>query len=160
MALFVALGFILSFIEIPLMPYLKYDPANVTALLAGLAYGPVSGCLVGGVTAVLHACVTGNWPGALVNIVVACAFVLPAAIVYRHSKRVAWQVFGLVLSCIAMLACAVAMNLLVYPFLGTPVEAVVAMIVPLLIPFNRIKGVINAVLAFVLQKSLRKFLVV
>ena len=58
MALFVAIGVILSFIEFPLIPgtdFLKYDASAVPAMIMAFAYGPASGCLVGVLTAGIHA---------------------------------------------------------------------------------------------------------
>jgi riboflavin transporter FmnP len=154
-ALFTALGLIVSFVEIPIMPNLKYDPANIMALLCGFIVGPLWGVLAGALMALLHALVTGNWWGAVVNICVATAFVLPAALVYRHTQRTILQIVGLVLSCILLVVVAIVLNVAIYPLLGTPLNTVVAMIIPLLLPFNIIKGVLNAVLAFALIKALR-----
>jgi riboflavin transporter FmnP len=157
-ALLVALGTILSFLEIPIMAFLKYDPASVMALLCGFVVGPLWGCVAGALIAVLHAFVTGNWWGAVVNIVVTASFVLPAALAFKFSSKLPVQIIGLVVSCLLMIVVAIVMNVVIYPILGTPVNAVVAMIVPLLLPFNIVKGVLNAVLAFALLKGLTPLL--
>lgn len=39
-------------------------------------------------------------------------------------------------------------------WLGVPFEAVTAMIIPILIPFNLLKGLLNAVLTLVIYKSI------
>lgn len=60
-----------------------------------------------------------------------------------------------VLSIIAALAAAIVGNLIVTPmWLGVPFEAVTAMIIPILIPFNLLKGLLNAVLTLVIYKSI------
>jgi ECF transporter S component (folate family) len=161
MALFIALGVILSFIEFPLLPgtdFLKYDASAVPALLAGFAYGPAAGCLVGVLTAVLHG-FNGDFWGALMNIIIVVAFVLPASFAYKHSKSTVSTVIGLVISCIAMVAVALLANLVVTPiYTGWPIEAIIAIIPTILLPFNILKAVINSVLGFVLLKSLGTFL--
>jgi riboflavin transporter FmnP len=190
MALFIALGLILSFIEFPLLPgtdFLKYDASSVPALLAGFTYGPVAGCLVGVITALVHAFFTGNFWGALMNIGVVIAFVLPISLIYKYSLKSQQKkntldntlvpganvqtmqtnakvpntliIVGLVLSCVLTIAAAIVMNLVVTPiYMGVPRAAVIGMILPILLPFNILKAIINSVLGFVLLKSLRSFL--
>ena len=59
------------------------------------------------------------------------------------------------LSIIAAMAGAVVGNLVVTPmWLGVPFEAVTAMIIPILIPFNLLKGLLNAVLTLIIYKSI------
>jgi riboflavin transporter FmnP len=58
-----------------------------------------------------------------------------------------------------MLATAIGMNLVVTPlYMGAPREAVIALLIPAIIPFNLVKSVINSFLGFVLLKSLGRFL--
>jgi riboflavin transporter FmnP len=86
MALFVAIGVILSFIEFPLIPvadFLKYDASAVAALLSGFAYGPVAGCIVGVLIALIHA-FDGNIAGGIMNSGIIIAFVLPASLAYKY----------------------------------------------------------------------------
>ena len=50
---------------------------------------------------------------------------------------------------------AVLGNLVVTPaWLGVPLDAVVAMIVPILIPFNLLKGLLNAILTLIVYKAI------
>jgi riboflavin transporter FmnP len=89
MALFIAMAVILSFVEFPLIPgveFLKYDTSAVPALLIGFSYGPVAGCVVGVLTAVIHA-LDGNIWGGIMNAGIVTAFVLPASLVYRFVIR-------------------------------------------------------------------------
>jgi riboflavin transporter FmnP len=86
MALFTAIGVILSFIEFPLIPgvdFLKYDASAVSALFSGFAYGPVAGCIVGVLIALIHA-FDGNIAGAIMNSGIIIAFVLPASLAYKY----------------------------------------------------------------------------
>ena len=132
MALMCAIGVLLSFIEFPLLPgvtWLKFDASNMPAMVSGFAFGPGAG-------------------------VVTC-FVLPAAIIYKKKRTYPAAIGGLVLSIIAAMAGAVVGNLIVTPmWLGVPFEAVTAMIIPILIPFNLLKGLLNAVLTLVIYKSI------
>ena len=161
MALFIAIGVILSFIEFPLIPgtdFLKYDASAVPAIIIAFAYGPAAGCLVGALTAAIHS-FDGNIWGGVMNMAIVMAYVLPAALLYKRSKSTASIIFGLILSCISMVVVAILMNLIITPiYAGIPVEAVISLIIPILLPFNILKSLINSVLAFLVQKSLASFL--
>ena len=146
MALMCAIGVLLSFIEFPLLPgvtWLKFDASNMPAMVSGFAFGPGAGVAVGILTAIIHGLLMADFTGALMNVLTVTCFVLPAAI------------GGLALSIIAAMAGAVVGNLVVTPmWLGVPFEAVTAMIIPILIPFNLLKGLLNAVLTLVIYKSI------
>ena len=147
MALMCAIGVLLSFVEFPLLPgvtWLKYD---ASAMPAGLAVGIVG--------AVIHGILMADFSGAVMNILVVAGFILPAALVYRRSRTFKSGVVGLVLSAITATVMAILGNLVITPmWLGVPLDAVVAMILPILTPFNLIKAGINAVLTLIVYKSI------
>ena len=139
MALMCAIGVLLSFVEFPLLPgvtWLKYDASAMPAMVCGFAFGPAAGLAVGVVGAVIHGILMADFSGAVMNILVVAGFILPAALVYRRSRTFKSGVVGLVL------------------WLGVPLDAVVAMILPILTPFNLIKAGINAVLTLIVYKSI------
>ena len=81
--------------------------------------------------------------------------ILPAALVYRRSRTFKSGVVGLVLSAVATTVMAILGNLVITPmWLGVPLDAVVAMILPILTPFNLAKAGINAVLTLIVYKSI------
>lgn len=157
MALMCAIGVLLSFIEFPLLPgvtWLKYDASAMPALVCGFAFGPGAGLAVGVVGAVIHGILMADFSGAIMNILVVAGFVLPAALVYRKTRTLKGAVLGLVLSVIAATAMAILGNLVITPlYLGVPFDAVVAMILPILTPFNLVKAVLNGVLTLIVYKS-------
>lgn len=158
MALMCAIGVMLSFIETPAIfaPFLRLDVSLTPAMVVGFAYGGGAGVLVGIVEAVAHGALTGNWVGALMNIIVATAFVLPAAAIYARNRTLQGAVIGLAASTVSIVVAAVVANLVIDPTLyGYPFDAVVALIVPAFIPFNILKGVVNGVLTFIVYKSIK-----
>ena len=42
--------------------------------------------------------------------------------------------------------------------MGVPREAVLAMIVPVILPFNILKGVINGIITFIIYKPISRYL--
>ena len=158
MALMCAIGVLLSFVEFPLLPgvtWLKYDASAIPAMVCGFAFGPAAGLAVGVVGAVIHGILMADFSGAVMNILVVAGFILPAALVYRRSRTFKSGVVGLVLSAITATVMAILGNLVITPmWLGVPLDAVVAMILPILTPFNLIKAGINAVLTLIVYKSI------
>ena len=158
MALMCAIGVLLSFVEFPLLPgvtWLKYDASAMPAMVCGFAFGPAAGLAVGVVGAVIHGILMADFSGAVMNILVVASFILPAALVYRRSRTFKSGVVGLVLSAITATVMAILGNLVITPmWLGVPLDAVVAMILPILTPFNLIKAGINAVLTLIVYKSI------
>ena len=158
MALMCAIGTLLSFIEFPLLPgvtWLKFDASNMPAMVAGFAYGAAGGVAVGIVTAIIHGLLMADFTGALMNILVVTCFVLPAALIYKKKRTYKFAIIGLVFSIIAGVIGSIIGNLLLTPsWLGVPFDAVVALIIPVLIPFNLFKGLLNSVITLIVYKSI------
>lgn len=158
MALMCAISILLSFIEFPIFPaasFLKLDVSLVPSAVVGFAYGPGPGILVGVVCAVAHAAMTGNWVGAIMNIIVTCAFIAPAAAIYKRNRTFRGAVIGLVVSTVCLVVAAIVANLIVDPiFYGMPFDAVAGLVVPAILPFNIIKGVVVSVLTGLIYKSI------
>ena len=162
MALLCALGVLLSFVEFPLLPgvtWLKYDASAVPALISGFAFGPGGGIAVGIVGAAIHGILFADFSGAVMNMLVVSAFVGPSALLWRRFGSAPGRVAALAAGCACMVAFAVLGNLVITPaWLGVPLDAVVAMIVPVLIPFNALKAVLNAVLGAAVYRAVRPLL--
>lgn len=158
MALMCAIGVLLSFVEFPLLPgaaWLKYDASAMPAMVSGFAYGPGAGLAVGIAGAIIHGILMADFSGAIMNILVVIGFVLPAALIYRKRRTFKSGVIGLALSVILATAMAAVGNLVITPaWLGVPLDAVIAMLIPILIPFNIVKAALNAVLTLVVYKSI------
>lgn len=162
MALLCAVGVLLSFVEFPLLPgvtWLKYDASAVPALISGFAFGPAGGVAVGLVGAAIHGILFADFSGAVMNMLVVTAFVAPSALLWRRSKTLAGRVAALAAGCASMVVFAILGNLVITPaWLGVPLEAVVAMIVPVLLPFNLLKAAINAVLGAAVLRAIQPLL--
>lgn len=157
MALMCAIGVVLSFIEFPLLPgvtWLKCDVSSMPAMVCGFAFGPAAGFAVGAVEAILHGLLMADFSGALMNIMVVAGLVIPSALVYKRIHSWRGAVVGLVVAVVAAVIMAILGNLVVTPvYLGVPLQAVIDMIIPILAPFNLLKGAINAVLTLIIYKS-------
>ncbi len=156
LALFTALSLIVSFVEVPIFPaapFLKYDPSAAVAAIAACGFGPAAGLIVGIVSACIHGLIMGDPWGSLMTIIVVACWTLPLAFIYRAKKTRVAAVIGLVVGSVLALAGAIGGNLLITPiYTGTDVATVAAMIIPILLPFNVMKVLINDVLVFLLYK--------
>ena len=158
MALMCAIAILLSFIEFPIFPsasFLKLDIALVPAAVVGFAFGAGPGALVGIVSAVAHGAISGNWVGAVMNIVVTCAFIIPSAAIYKRNRTFKGAVIGLVVGTVCLVVAAIIANLIIDPlFYGIPFDVVTGLIVPAILPFNIIKGVVISLITAVVYKSI------
>ena len=158
MALLCAIGVLLSFIQYPLLPgvtWLKYDASAMPAMVCGFAYGPAGGLAVGVVGAVLHGILMADFSGAVMNILVVIGFVAPAALIYKRLHTFRGALLGLAVGILGVILMAIVGNLIITPaWLGVPLDAVIAMIVTVLIPFNLAIATLNAVLTLIVYKAI------
>ena len=149
-ALFCALSLITSFIEIPIFPpaaWLKYDPSCVIALVAGICFGPATGTLVVVLSWLLHLIFSFNPWGVLMAVVANVALVVPCSLIARRMDGPRGLVLGMIAGGALSLALCLVMNVIVTPlYTAVTTDAVVAMILPILTPFNLIKIVLNCVI--------------
>lgn len=158
MALLCAIGVLLSFIEFPLLPgvtWLKYDASAMPAMVVGFAYGPVAGLSVGIIGAIIHGIMLGDFSGAVMNIIVVIGYILPAALIYKRAHTMKGAIAGLIVGSVCATLAAILGNLIITPaWLGVPMDAVIAMIIPILTPFNLLKALLNSVLTLIVYKSI------
>ena len=159
MAILVALGVLISFIDVPLIPgvdWLKYDPSSVAMLVGTFVYGPWAGAVIGVLIAIIHWSSAGIW-GVVMNIVAMLAMGVPAGLIYQRRKTRGRAAMALTVASVVMVVVNLIANLVVTPiYTGMPVNAVVALIVPVLLPFNVIKAVLNSVITLVIYKSISR----
>ena len=162
-ALFCALAAICTlFIEFPLLPgvtFLKYDPSAVIALIAGFTFGPATGVIVAIVPYLVHLATESGIYGAFMAIVATLSLVLPASLVYKRDTTLRGAIIGMVVGAIVCLVCVILANIIVTPlYMHAERAQVIGMIVPVLLPFNVIKIVINCVVTALVYKPVSKAL--
>ena len=162
-ALFCAVAAIATlFIEFPILPgvtFLKYDPSAIVALVAGFAFGPATGAVVSILPYLVHLATESGLYGTFMAIVATLSLVLPASLIYQHDTTHRGAIVGLVVGAVVCLACCILANIVVTPlYMGVSTETVVAMIVPVLLPFNVLKIAINCVVTILVYKPISKAL--
>ena len=176
-----AVATILMYLEfpIPIMPaFIKMDVSELPALIAGFAYGPVSGVVVCLIKNLLQLpSTTTAAVGELFNFVMGALFVGTAALVYKKIKSRKGAAIGSVLGAAVMAIVSVPYNyFIVYPayvvFYGMPLDAIVgtyqainpgvdgllACLLTFNLPFTFFKGLVDALICFLIYKPLSPIL--
>ena len=151
-ALFCAASLILSFIQIPIFPaapWLMYDPSGIVCLIAALAFGPKLGAAVAIISWLPRVFLDPF--GAPMGMVSTCMLIIPAALIFAKRRTRLASLVGMVVGAVLSIAVACVLNIFVTPlYTAVTMMDVVAMIMPILIPFNTLKMIINVVAGQVL----------
>lgn len=167
MAMLAAISIILVyFVHIPLFPaapFLEYDPADISIILGTFLYGPAAGLVLTAVVSIIQG-VTVSAAGGIIGIfmhfVATGSYVLLAGYIYKRSRNLKSSIFAMVSGICIMCVVMVLWNILLTPiYMGVPRNIVMGMIIPVILPFNLIKAVINSAIAFTVYKSVGRFLV-
>ncbi len=156
----ILMAMVLSFVEFPLIPsteWLEYDFSGVISILTTLLYGPVVGTIVAVVSWIPH--MVTDPLGAFMNITATLMLLLVVSALYRRKPCLKNAVIGCAVGVVVSTGVAVCLNFVVTPmYMSTTYEAIVALVVPALIPFNVIKSLLNSVLAVVSYRKLAELL--
>jgi len=159
LALLAALAYVVMFlskqIPVSVLGFLNFDLKDVIICIAGFLFGPLAAAgisLVVSFVEMITISSTGPW-GLLMNILSTCAFVCTAAWFYQRHRTIKNAIIGLVIGVLLMTAVMLLWNYLITPiYMKMPREAVAALLIPTFLPFNLIKGGINATLTILLYK--------
>ncbi|HEY5555616.1 ECF transporter S component [Acetobacterium sp.] len=159
-AMSILLVYLIRFPIFPAAPFLEYDPADIPIFIGAFLFGPVGGLVLTGVVCVLQGLTVSSASGIigiLMHFFATGAFVLVAGNIYKKNRTRKGAIIGLSFGIVAMTVTMVIWNLALTPFfLGIPVEAVIPMILPIIVPFNIIKAGANAAITFIVYKSVGK----
>ncbi len=173
-----ALSAILFLIEVPVVAFYKLDVSTLPALLGAFSMGPLAGLgilLIKDLLGLLHS--STMYVGELADFIMGAAFILPAAIIYRHQKTRKNALVGMIVGTLAMIVVSVIVNWkIMIPFFMSafhmPMEAIIGMAQKTLpfvdtewkvllfvtAPFNLLKGFVLSALTFLLYKRLSPLL--
>ena len=177
-----AIGYILMFISAPLPmlfpEFLKIDISDLTALLGGIALGPIAGLAIEFLKNLLQFSTgmsTTGGVGELANFLIGGSFVWTVSFIYAKKRDISGVVIGLISGIIVMTIVGCLANyFIILPFYSTimPIEVVIGMgsaINPVIVdkitfvmwiiaPFNLLKAAIMSVLTLPIYKRTEKIL--
>lgn len=158
MAMLCALAYVVMTVaKIPVVLFLKYEPKDVIIAFGGFLYGPVAALIISSIVSFLEMITVSEtgWIGFFMNVLSTAAFACTAALFYRKKHDLFGAILGLICGTVAMTAIMLAWNYILTPvYMGTPRADVAAMLMPVFLPFNLLKGVLNSVLILLLYRPL------
>ena len=160
-AVFAALAFAVMFVFRFNVTFLTFDLKDTIITIAGLILGPVVAFTVSLLVAVLEFITIGDtgWYGFLMNFASSATFSVVCAVVYRYNKKLLGAIVALVSGVVGLVIVMLTLNLVITPlYQGVPRSVVADMIPTLFLPFNAVKGVVNAALVLILYKPVRQAL--
>lgn len=159
--------------SVPVIPsFVKMDFSEFPALIAAFSMGPVAGVAVCLVKNLVHlSMTTTGGVGELCNFLLGASFVLPAGFIYMKKKTLKFALIGALTGAFLMGLFSVPLNYYVtYPIYQKflPLEAIINAYQAILpgmngllqcllvfnMPFTFFKGVLNAVVTFLIYKRL------
>ncbi len=159
MAMLAALAFLVMLVgRIPMVaaaPFLKYDPKDVIIVIGGFIFGPFAAFMISLVVSIIEMfTVSETGPiGAIMNLISTCSFACLASVIYKKKHTIKGAVIGLISGVGLMVIIMLAWNYLLTPiYMGYPRDAVAAMLLPVFLPFNLIKGGLNAAITLLIYK--------
>lgn len=165
-AMLCALGVVFMLtVRFPLLPsagFLEYDMGDIPVILATLLIGPAAGlgslffvCLIQSLTVSS----ASSWEGFLMHFIASALFILTVYFISGKEKPKPRFFASLVCGALIMTAVMIPLNLVFTPmYLGVPVSAVKELLLPAIIPFNLLKGGINALVTALVFYPLRGIL--
>ncbi len=148
-------------VRIPIVLFLKYEPKDVVILLTSLLLGPIEGLIVSVTTSFLEMITISEtgWWGFFMNILSSLAFVLPPALLNLKKTGVGSRLAGVGMGVMCTTAVMLLWNYIVSPlYMGVGRQEIVPLLVTAFLPFNLIKGTINASLTMILFSPIEKAL--
>lgn len=143
--------------RVPLVLFLKYDPKDIIIAISGLIFGPLTSFSVALIVSLaeMFTISENGILGFLMNVISSCSFACTAALVYKRKNKLSGAVIGLLCGWCCMVSAMLLWNYLITPiYMGCPREAVVELLIPAFLPFNLIKGGLNAAITMILYKPI------
>ncbi len=141
--------------RIPLVLFLKYDPKDVIIVIGGFLFGPLASIAITVVVSVVQlftTSATGIW-GCMMNIISSCAFSCPAALLYKKKHTLSGAMLGLCCGWGCQVVVMMIWNYLIAPiYMNYPREMIMELLLSAFLPFNVIKGGLNAAITMLLYK--------
>lgn len=157
-AMLTALAYIvMALIRIPIspLPFLKYDPKDIIIVMAGFIYSPIVSAIISVVVSLIEMITVSDSGiiGFAMNVLSTCAFAVPASMIYKKHKSLKGAVVGLTVGVILMTGIMLLWNYLLTPlYMKQPRDEIIAILIPMILPFNIIKGGLNMAITLIIYK--------
>ena len=150
-----------NIIPIRFAGFLSFDPKDAMIVMAGFAIGPWAAVGITFACALLELITisTTGIIGFVMNVISSLCFALIPAILYKKNRSFKSAIIGLAISSFLTVAAMLAWNALITPlYMKVPREAVLDMLLPVFLPFNLLKCLINTSIVVFFYKHIMKAL--
>ncbi|NLB29631.1 MAG: ECF transporter S component [Clostridiales bacterium] len=166
MAIMAAVALLFSFIpNMPMLPgidFIRYEFSDLPILISAFAVGTPAGLIIAAVSILLNFLLGGaeSGPyGIIMHFIAIGSYVVAAGLIYQSKKTMKSALVGMLVGIVVMTAVMIPANLFITPvFMGAPRSAVISLLLPAIIPINLLKGLLTAILTFILYKRVSGFL--
>ena len=182
-AVLTAIAAVLMLVEFPLWfapGFYKLDLSETVILMGGFALGPGAAILIEFLKNLINILLNGTetaYIGELANFITGCAFVVPAAVIYKYHKNKKGALLSMIVGSLSLALIGSLLNYFVLipafsRFYNLPIDNIIGMgaavnplvtdlkslVVCAVAPFNLVKGLICSTLAMLLYKRVSKVL--
>lgn len=161
-ALAIVLMLLVRFSLLPGAKFLEYDMGDFPVIIASLFVGTPSGFIVlffVSIVQSLTVSAASSWQGFLMHIFSTGIYIVILKLFTMKKDSVARLAVGAGIATLALTAIMIPLNLIFTPmYLNTTVDAVLELMLPAIIPFNFLKGVINSIITICVYHPLKKIL--
>lgn len=161
-ALAVVMMLIVRFSLLPNAKFLEYDMGDIPVILSTMLINTPAGFIVLFFVSLIQSLTVSaasSWQGFIMHMCsTGCYIIILRFFTYKNDsfKRL---VSGLVTATVALTIIMIPLNLIFTPmYLKVPVEAVEQLLLPAIIPFNLIKGVLNSIIIILIYKPINSIL--
>ncbi len=160
-AMLCALAYICMFVFKFKVGFLTFDLKDAVLTVIAFLYGPIYGIVSSVLVALLELVSvsdTGIY-GLIMNALSSAVFTGTCGLIYKYHRTLLGAIMGGILAVFSMTAVMLVANVFITPFyMGVGRAEVAAMIPSLLLPFNIIKGVVNAAITMIIYKPITSVL--
>ncbi len=135
--------------------FLSFDLKDVIIVIGGFISGPLAALAITVVVSLIEMVTVSSTGviGFIMNVLASGTFACIAAGIYHRDRSMKGAITGLIAGVLCMTAIMILWNWLITPlYMKVPRDVVVKMLIPTFLPFNLVKGGINASLAMLLYK--------
>ena len=154
-AVITAAAFLMTFIFRFKVSFLTFDFKDALISLSAFMYGPLYGVASAAIVAFLEFLTvsdTGVY-GLIMNFAASGTFSLVCGIIYKYKRTFGGAILALVFASASVVIVMITANIFITPFyMGVDRGVVISMILPLLMPFNIAKTVINSASSLLIYK--------
>ncbi|WP_409969005.1 ECF transporter S component [Bengtsoniella intestinalis] len=138
--------------------FLDFDFKDVIICMGGFTYGPAAAAIMAIAVSLLEMITVSHTGliGLIMNILATCSFCCTASFVYKKFHTKTGAIVGLGLGVVALTAIMLLWNYLITPLYmaGFSRSDIAAMLVPIFLPFNLLKGGMNMAATLMLYKPI------